>query len=202
MNIPTLMWTSQTSWSCVLCFVLDQECELLDEILSICMMVNVDQISHLISIAGRLSIPVLHMLQNWISINFLQHSEGMWSCKTTDNFLLCAMPLALVGMHISVSKINMCTDIFCFTHRGYAMLLNVTIWVSSNILLYPSEGSTNDNLGSISAQLKLTTLSKNGVSLLKDLFLQAYDFVRYKWLPEITKIYGTQLFGFISGSIQ
>jgi hypothetical protein len=69
-------------------------------------------------------------------------------------------------------------------------------------MLHPSEASANDNLGSISAQLKLTTLSKNGVSLLKDLFLQAYDFVRYKWLPEITKIYGTQLFGFISGLIQ
>jgi hypothetical protein len=57
-------------------------------------------------------------------------------------------------------------------------------------------------LGSISAQLKLTTLSKNGVFFFKDLFLQAYDFVRYKWLPAITKIYGTQLFGFISGLIQ
>ena len=69
-------------------------------------------------------------------------------------------------------------------------------------MLHPSEASANDNLGSISAQLKLTTLSKNGVSFFKDLFLQAYDFVRYKWLPAITKIYGTQLFGFISGLIQ
>ena len=138
------MWTSWTSWSCVLCFVLDQECELLDEILSICMMVNVDQISHLISIGGRLPIPVLHMLQDWIFINFLQHSGGMWSCKTTDNFLLCAMPLALVGMHISVSKINMCTDIFVSLTEGmqYYWMLQFECHLISCYILQNSQPMT------------------------------------------------------------
>jgi hypothetical protein len=42
----------------------------------------------------------------------------MQNCKTTDKIFLYAMPLALVGMHISVLKINLCTDIFVSLTEG------------------------------------------------------------------------------------
>ena len=54
-------------------------------------------------------------------------------------------------------------------------------------MLHPSEASANDNLGSISAQLKLTTLSKNGVSPLKDLLLQAYVFCKVQMVANNNK---------------